>query len=88
MENLTQAQAEKNLEMYGVADMDAYINSIKTSFTYKAVGGNMIVAGLMSDAQELLSVNDNERARQTLNRAKAVLFEIMDGRMIGTVSTY
>jgi hypothetical protein len=77
-----------NVKMYGVADIDAYINDIKTSFTYKAVGGNMIVAGLMSDAQELLSVNDNERARQTLNRAKAVLFEIMDGRMIGTVSTY
>ena len=86
MENLKQAQAEKNLEMYGVADMDAYINSIKTSFTYKAVGGNMIVAGLMSDAQELLSVNDNERARQTLNRAKAVLFQIMDGQLIGTVN--
>ena len=88
MENLTQAQAEKNLEMYGVADIDAYIDSVKESFTYKTVGGNMIVAGLMSDAQELLSVGDNERARQTLNRAKAVLFEIMDGRMIGTVSTY
>ena len=77
-----------NVKMYGVADIDAYIDSIKTSFTYKAVGGNMIVAGLMSDAQELLSVGDNERARQTLNRAKAVLFEIMDGRMIGTVSSY
>ena len=88
MENLKQAQAEKNLEMYGVADMDAYIDSIKTSFTYKAVGGNMIVAGLMSDAQELIEGCSQYRARQTLNRAKAVLFEIMDGRMIGTVSTY
>ena len=88
MENLKQAQAEKNLEMYGVADMDAYIDSIKTSFTYKAVGGNMIVAGLMSDAQELIEACSQYRARQTLNRAKAVLFEIMDGRMIGTVSTY
>ena len=88
MENSKQAQAEKNLEMYGVADMDAYIDSIKTSFTYKAVGGNMIVAGLMSDAQELIEACSQYRARQTLNRAKAVLFEIMDGRMIGTVSTY
>ena len=88
MKNLKQAQAEKNLEMYGVADMDAYIDSIKTSFTYKAVGGNMIVAGLMSDAQELIEGCSQYRARQTLNRAKAVLFEIMDGRMIGTVSTY
>ena len=80
-----------NVKMYGVADIDAYIDSIKGSFTYKAVGGNMIVAGLMSDAQELMAMEttrDAERARQTLNRAKAVLFEIMDGRMIGTVSTY
>ena len=86
MENLKQAQAEKNLEMYGVADMDAYINSIKTSFTYKAVGGNMIVAGLMSDAQELIEACSQYRARQTLNRAKAVLFQIMDGQLIGTVN--
>ena len=77
-----------NVKMYGVADIDAYIDSIKGSFTYKAVGGNMIVAGLMSDAQELIEACSQYRARQTLNRAKAVLFEIMDGRMIGTVSTY
>ena len=88
MQTLTQAQAEKNLEMYGVADIDAFINDIKASYTYKAVGGNMIVAGLMSDAQELIEGCSQYRARQTLNRAKAVLFEIMDGRMIGTVSTY
>jgi hypothetical protein len=77
-----------NGKTYGVVDIDAYIDSIKGSMTYRAIGANMIVAGLMSDAQELLSVGDNERARQTLNRAKAVLFEIMDGRMIGTVSSY
>ena len=88
MQTLEQVKAEKNLEMYGVADMDAFINSIKTSYTYKAIGGNMIVAGLMSDAQELIEGCSQYRARQTLNRAKAVLFEIMDGRMIGTVSTY
>jgi hypothetical protein len=82
------AQRNQNRAMYGVANIDLFIDSIKGSVTYKTVGGNMIVAGLMSDAQELLSVGDNERARQTLNRAKAVLFEIMDGRMIGTVSTY
>lgn len=76
-----------NGKMYGVADIDAYIDSIKGSMTYRAIGANMIVAGLMSDAQELLSVGDNERARQTLNRAKAVLFQIMDGQLIGTINT-
>jgi hypothetical protein len=85
---MERVNANLSPRMYGVADIDAYVESVKGSFTYKTVGGNMIVAGLMSDAQELLSVGDNERARQTLNRAKAVLFEIMDGRMIGTVSSY
>ena len=80
------AQRNQNRAMYGVANIDIYIDSVKESITYKTVGGNMIVAGLMSDAQELLSVGDNERARQTLNRAKAVLFQIMDGQLIGTVN--
>jgi len=83
---MERVNANLSPRMYGVADIDAYVESVKGSFTYKTVGGNMIVAGLMSDAQELLSVGDNERARQTLNRAKAVLFEIMDGQMIGTVN--
>ena len=88
---MERVNANLSPRMYGVADIDAYVESVKGSFTYKTVGGNMIVAGLMSDAQELIAMEttrDAERARQTLNRAKAVLFEIMDGRMIGTVSTY
>jgi hypothetical protein len=79
-----------NGKTYGVVDIDAYIDSIKGSMTYRAIGANMIVAGLMSDAQELMAmdtVRDNERARQTLNRAKAVLFQIMDGQLIGTINT-
>ena len=83
---MERVNANLSPRMYGVADIDAYIDSIKGSMTYRAVGASMIVAGLMSDAQELLSVGDNERARQTLNRAKAVLFQIMDGQLIGTVN--
>ena len=37
---------------------------------------------LRSDAQEELQMGANERARQSLNKAKAILFEIMDGKMI------
>ena len=77
------SQPQNNLSMYGVADIDAFIETIKASYTYKAVGGNMIVAGLMSDAQELIEMGDPERARKTLNRAKAVLFEIIDGNLVG-----
>jgi hypothetical protein len=78
-------QTTRNETMYGFADIDAYIESVKQSITYKFTGGNMIVAGLMSDAQELMAHGDVERARQTLNVAKTIMFQIMDGELIGTV---
>ena len=73
-----------DIQMYGVANIDAYINSVVNSFTYKVTGGNMVVAGLMSDAQELMSFGDTEGARKTLNIAKAIVFQIMDGQLVGT----
>ena len=73
-----------NVQMYGVANIDAYIESVKDSFTYEVTGGNMIVAGLMSDAQEQMAFGDTEGARKTLNIAKAILFQIMDGELVGT----
>ena len=73
-----------DIQMYGVANIDAYIKTVVNSFTYKVTGGNMIVAGLMSDAQEQMSFGDTEGARKTLNIAKAVLFQIMDGQLVGT----
>jgi hypothetical protein len=78
-------QTTRNEAMYGFADIDAYIESVKQSITYKFTGGHMIVAGLMSDAQELMAHGDVERARQTLNVAKTIMFQIMDGELIGTV---
>jgi hypothetical protein len=78
-------QTTRNEAMYGFADIDAYIESVKQSITYKFTGGNMIVAGLMSDAQELMAHGDVERARQTLNVAKTIMFQIMDGELVGTV---
>ena len=86
MTNATQttAQEERNINMYGVADIDAYVDSVKESITYQFTGGNMVVAGLMSDAQELMSFGDTERARQTLNIAKTIMFKIMDGELVGT----
>lgn len=71
-------------DMYG-CDIDAFIEQIIDSPTYRFTGANMIVAGLMSDAQELIAGCAQERARQTLNCAKAILFKIMDGELVGTV---
>jgi hypothetical protein len=79
----TSTQSSRNVSMYGFEDIDAYIESVKESITYQFTGGNMVVAGLMSDAQELMT-KDTERARQTLNIAKTILFKIMDGELVGT----
>jgi len=80
----TFTQSSRNVSMYGFEDIDAYIESVKESITYQFTGGNMVVAGLMSDAQELMAFGDTERARQTLNVAKTILFNIMDGELVGT----
>ena len=80
-----QVTQSNNQTMYGVNDINAYIESVKNSITYKFTGANMVVAGLMSDAQEQIAFDDTEGARKTLNIAKAILFQIMDGTLIGTV---
>ena len=82
---LTSDWIDRNMRMYGVADIDEWKRSMRYSATYKSVGANMVIAGLMSDAQELMAHGDVERARQTLNIAKSVLFDVMDGEMVGCV---
>ena len=82
---MTTATPNRNLTIYGVADIKEYIQQVKQSITYKFSGGNMVVAGLMSDAQELIAGGAQDRSRKTLNIAKHILFLIMDGELIGTV---
>jgi len=79
-------QTTSTRNMYG-CDIDRFIAQITSGATYRISGANMIVAGLMSDAQELLALGESEQARKTLNLAKAILFKIMDGELIGTVAT-
>ena len=66
--------------MYG-CDIEAFKESVKQSFTYKVTGGYMVIASLLSDAQEQLAHGDDFGARQTLNKAKALLFDMADGDM-------
>lgn len=77
-------QLERDLEVYG-CNFQQFLNNITSSATYKLSGAYMIVAGLMSDAQEQIAMGDLEGGRQTLNRAKGVLFEIMDGNLVANV---
>jgi hypothetical protein len=73
-------QTNRDQQMYG-CNFQEFLASVTDSVTYKFSGANMIVAGLMSDAQEQMSFGDVEGARQTLNRAKGVLFAIMEGEL-------
>lgn len=73
-------QTSRDSQMYG-CDFQQFLDSVTNSITYKLSGANMVVAGLMSDAQEQMAFGDTEGARQTLNRAKGILFLIMDGKL-------
>ena len=66
--------------MYG-CDIEAFKESVKDSFTYKFQGGYMVIASLLSDAQEQLAHGQDFGARQTLNKAKALIFDMADGGM-------
>ena len=76
-------EAEKR--MYGMskeAIEEQYMNSLTAEFC----GLEMVVAGLLSDTQELMAMGGSEKnplleqARKNLNIAKFILFEMMDKR--------
>lgn len=65
------------IQMYGMTEQDIredYINSITTRLS----GIEMTVAGILSDAQELLAMGRYNDARQHMNVAKFILFETQD----------
>jgi Flp pilus assembly protein protease CpaA len=66
---------DKEMQMYGCEFYD-FRESVIDSITYKVSGGVMVLAGLLSDAQELMAMGDTETARKYLNRAKALMFEM------------
>ena len=71
--------------MFGMSKEDIreqYIESI----TGKLSGLEMVVAGILSDCQELAAIGNNqETIRQQLNVAKFILFEMMDEKRKETV---
>lgn len=77
-------QENQQRQMFG-CDPDAFIDSVKASFSYKMTGGLMSAASVLSDAQELMAMGDVERARQEINLAKLIIFEIMDGTLVANV---
>ena len=82
MKQLNESQ-KRDIRMYGVTEAELR-ESVEQSITFRTSGPAMVVAGLMSDCQEMVSygpydsdtlANILEDQRQTLNRAKWILFE-------------
>ena len=75
----------REVGMYGCTEAQMR-EAVESSITFKMTGPAMIVASMMSDAQEMINTEYGEvdsmraeDARQQLNRAKWVLFTyIMD----------
>jgi hypothetical protein len=75
------------VKMYGMTEQqirDQYMNSI----TAKCSGLEMVVAGILSDCQEMIAMKNpgipapltDELIRCNMNIAKFILFEIMDAK--------
>ena len=62
--------------MYGMS-ADDIRNEIINSFTTSAVGIEMSVMSILSDAQQVLEWGDKDRARKYMNIAKFILSEMM-----------
>jgi hypothetical protein len=67
---------DKELAMYGQSEQDIredYMNSM----TARYCGMDMVIAGILSDCQELLAMNPEanaEKIRKQLNVAKYIIF--------------
>jgi len=76
-------QRKREISMYGCTEAQMR-EAVESSPTFKFSGPAMVVASMMSDAQEMMAYeqpdfNAIEDQRQLLNRAKFVLFTyIMD----------
>ncbi len=75
-------QEKREVRMYGVT-VAGMREAVESSITFKFSGPAMVVAGMMSDAQEMIAYDNGgqydmmiiEDQRQLLNRAKWVMFE-------------
>ena len=68
----------KALVMYGTDDVQGFLDSCYDSLTFQVMGGGGVVVSLLSDAQEEMAHGNCEGARQTINRAKALLMDMLD----------
>jgi hypothetical protein len=84
-----QYMTEREQKMFGIS-----VEDIKTqymqSLTAELTGMEMVVMGVLSDAQEMMSMNSssipspnsNEYVRKQLNIAKFILSEMMEDKLL------
>jgi hypothetical protein len=65
------------IKMYGMTT-ETIRNEYMDSITAKFSGLEMVVAGVLSDCQELTAMGRSEQVRQQLNVAKFILFEMIN----------
>ncbi len=70
---------DKEQLMYGMSTEDIREDYME-SLTARLSGLEMVVAGILSDCQELGAMGRTEAVRKQLNVAKFVLFEMMDAK--------
>jgi len=70
---------EDHKRMFGMSE-DAIREQYMQSITARLSGLEMVVMGVLSDAQELLTMGRAEDARKQMNIAKFILCEMMDKR--------
>ena len=78
-------EVSRNRRRYGVDHIEKYALGITQTITYKVKGGNSVVIGLITNAQDSMADGDLNNARQVLNVAKHILSEIDNGNLAGTV---
>jgi hypothetical protein len=75
---------DKEIEMFGMTKEDIREEYME-SLTAKLSGLEMVVAGILSDCQELTAMGRSEDVRKQLNVAKFILFEILEAKRTETV---
>jgi len=78
---------EFETKCYGISEQDIRTQYME-NFTAKYVGVEMVVMGIMSDCQEMMTLSNptvpsprtNEYIRKQLNIAKFILSEMMDAK--------
>jgi hypothetical protein len=64
-------------QCYGMSEADIREQYME-SFTARHAGLEMVVMGILSDAQEMIALGYSENVRLYLNRAKFILSEMLE----------